>query len=64
MYLHARSSLKLNKTAYYVVRNNGELLKLSLVYFPQEKVSISVLESESFLVMHDELVKILTKGIR
>lgn len=36
---------------------------IPFLYFPEGKVSISVLESESFLVMHDDLVKILTKAL-
>lgn len=51
-----------NKTAYCVVRHDRDVLKIIAFYtLSSRKVSIRVLESECFSLMHDDLVKMVTK---
>lgn len=52
-----------NKPAHCVVRNDRDVLKIIPFYtLSSGKVSIRVLDSECFSLMHDDLVKMLIKG--
>lgn len=51
-----------NKTAYCVVRNDCDVLKIiAFCTLSSRKVSIRVLGPECFPLIHDDLVKMLTK---